>query len=372
MLNPEKTYIWYDGFSVPKEKRDEAFRFVPEIIKRCDFMIILAPGCTHFDKIDPRTGRKKNLCYRTYRLNARCVFEVFCAFLTTKGGEQVRPALLVRSGQGTPNWISPLECQKLAVGTSTFDCCANNHSKIKECRRSLCLKSLDQMIERRARSLFLSNNFAEARFTLCLRNYWCRGLIDDTTRISWNTIKEFKKDLYWLHAQEDNFIDREGFHLLGYASATDCVSIVREVLMDFRSHSGGTLLSNAAANEDSDPNVLQLLLSKYKSELTHEEFKAFVNYQRKSTTMKWKCIHFVTKTLVRTGIAQSGLMYLLALWSGTTALNLAVGRGDVEIVKILLENGADPYVENDLGMNAFELCEKSGPSPSVLRALQKH
>ena len=46
MLNPEKTYIWYDGFSVPKEKRDEAFRFIPEIIKRCDFMIILAPGCT--------------------------------------------------------------------------------------------------------------------------------------------------------------------------------------------------------------------------------------------------------------------------------------------------------------------------------------
>ena len=44
MLNPEKTYIWYDGFSVPKEKRDDAFRFVHEIIKRCDFMIILVPG----------------------------------------------------------------------------------------------------------------------------------------------------------------------------------------------------------------------------------------------------------------------------------------------------------------------------------------
>jgi hypothetical protein len=106
MVDPEKTYIWHDGFSVPKEKRDDAFRFVHEIIKRCDFMIILVPGCTHFDKIDPRTGRKKNLCYRTYRLRARCVFEMFSAFLTTKGGEQVRPALLVRSGGGTPKWIS--------------------------------------------------------------------------------------------------------------------------------------------------------------------------------------------------------------------------------------------------------------------------
>ena len=195
MLDPQKTYIWYDGFSIPKEKRYEAFQFVPEIIKRCDFMIILAPGCTHFDKIDPRTGRKMNLCYRTYRLNAMCVFEMFSAFLTTKGGEQVRPALLVRSGGGIPSWMSPLECQKLAPGTSTFECCANNHSKIKECRRPICLKSLDELIERRARSLFSSNKFAEARFTLCLRNYWCRGLIDDTTKASWNTMGEFKDSL---------------------------------------------------------------------------------------------------------------------------------------------------------------------------------
>ena len=105
-LDPEKTFIWYDGFCMPKEKREQGFRMIPDFIKRCDFVIILAPGCTHFDKIDPRTGRKKNLCYRTYRQNAMCVFEMFCAFLTTKGGEQVRPALLVRSGGGTPKWIS--------------------------------------------------------------------------------------------------------------------------------------------------------------------------------------------------------------------------------------------------------------------------
>ena len=56
----------------------------------------------------------------------------------------------------------------------------------------------------------------------------------------------------------------------------------------------------------------------------------------------------------------------------TTALNLAVMRGDVEIVKILLEHGADPYIENDLGMNAFEICEKFGPFPSVMRILNKY
>ena len=46
MLDPQKTYIFYDGFCVSKEKRDQTFRMIPEFIKRSDFMIILAPGCT--------------------------------------------------------------------------------------------------------------------------------------------------------------------------------------------------------------------------------------------------------------------------------------------------------------------------------------
>ena len=71
-------------------------------------------------------------------------------------------------------------------------------------------------------------------------------------------------------------------------------------------------------------------------------------------------------------MSKTGLMESLAIHSGITALNLAVMRGDVEIVKILLENGADPYVENDLGMNAFDICNKAGPFPSVNHALLEH
>ena len=71
----------------------------------------------------------------------------------------------------------------------------------------------------------------------------------------------------------------------------------------------------------------------------------------------------------RMGISKSVLIKFLANESGITPLNKSVVRGDVEIVKIFLENGTDPYVENDLGMNAFEICEKSGPFPSVTKAL---
>ena len=71
-------------------------------------------------------------------------------------------------------------------------------------------------------------------------------------------------------------------------------------------------------------------------------------------------------------MSPSQLVSHLAVQSGTTPLNLAVIRGDAEIVKILLETGANPYVENDLGMNAFEICEKFGPFPRVLKTLKKH
>ena len=97
-----------------------------------------------------------------------------------------------------------------------------------------------------------------------------------------------------------------------------------------------------------------------------------MNYKKKSTTLKWKGIYYVARTLYRTGISKSGLMEYLAVESGTTPLNLAVMRGDVETVNILLKNGADPSVENDLGMNAFDICNNVGPFSSIEKELSKH
>ena len=128
---------------------------------------------------------------------------------------------------------------------------------------------------------------------------------------------------------------------------------------------------NAVENEDSDPSVVRLVLEKLKDSYSAKEFTLIVNYKRTSTTLKWKGIYSVAKVLYRTGVSKGGLMKSLAIDSGTTALNLAVLRGDVEIVKILLEYGADPNVENDLGMNAFEMCDEAGPFPSVRKVLEE-
>ncbi len=119
LLSSEKTFIFYDGFCVPKSRQEDWIRSIPAYVRRCDFSIVLCPGLTHFDRIDPRTKRKINLCYRTYRRRARCVFEMFSAFLSTKRDENAMPMLLIRSSKGTGYnsvlWISVFECQKLSV-----------------------------------------------------------------------------------------------------------------------------------------------------------------------------------------------------------------------------------------------------------------
>jgi hypothetical protein len=312
ILNSEKTYIWYDGFCVPRSRREDEFRSIPTYINRCDFMIILAPGCAHFDKIDPQSQRKMNLCYRTYRLQARCVFELFCAFLTTRGGDKVRPALLVRSGTGTPNWVSPLVCQKLAVGTSSFDCCETNHRIIKQCRRQDCLMILDRLIEKRACSLFVSNNFAEARFSLCLRNYWCRGLINDESTRSWDTLIAFTTSLRWSDSHDKTFVDQEGFPLLGYAAVSDCVQAVQEVLNKIQ--------------DIKDPKIRK----KYR----------------------------------RARCPKSGLV-ALGVPGLSTPLIGAMFASRPKIVSLLLEHGADPFETDIAGNDPFMFASISGRIDNV-------
>ena len=55
-----------------------------------------------------------------------------------------------------------------------------------------------------------------------------------------------------------------------------------------------------------------------------------------------------------------------------TALHYAARRGDVEIVTLLLEAGADPYIENEMGLNSFDITKKFGPFPRVIRILNKY
>ena len=91
--------------------------------------------------------------------------------------------------------------------------------------------------------------------------------------------------------------------------------------------------------------------------------------QSKST--KWKFLRGSAKIAVRCGFVKSVLASRLANGPGLTALHYASRRGDVEIVTLLLEAGADPYIKNEMGLNSFDISDKHGPFPSVVETLQQ-
>jgi ankyrin repeat protein len=184
----------------------------------------------------------------------------------------------------------------------------------------------------------------------------------------------------WNPDRQNSFLGSSAFSAATYFGAQKLETV--KILLGagaglaFRTFAGGTALSCAVDNEDGDPELVRLVLSMYKAMYFGRDkvlsFKSFINNKRQPTTTKWKSIYLVARTMWRMGLAKTGLMFSFAIESGSTPLNSAVIRGDVEIVKLLLKHGADPYIENDLGMNAFEICERCGPFPSVMGVLGEH
>ena len=115
--------------------------------------------------------------------------------------------------------------------------------------------------------------------------------------------------------------------------------------LDVLNHGGASILSNAVDSVDSNVDVLKLLLT--------QDLKYGLNHRRRAQTTKWKLIYSLARGLARMKLVRSGLFFLLASESGSTPLQYAVCRGDVEIVELLLEHGANSSTKNDLGRDVL-------------------
>jgi hypothetical protein len=125
-------------------------------------------------------------------------------------------------------------------------------------------------------------------------------------------------------------------------------------------HIGGSILTAACASDDSDPNVVAYLLQ--------NGARALLNYRMKAQTITWKLIVGAAKLLTRFNVVQSGAIKFVASEAGNSALHFAALSGDVEIVELLLSEGADPSLKNDLGQDAAAMCTSF---PELRGMLQK-
>ena len=387
----------------------------------------------------------------------------------------MRPALLVRSGEGAPLWVSPLECLKLAVGLSTFECCETNHTVIRTCQRPIVKGVLKEMIRQRVDALFgCKDTVPEARWTACFEMWWLRGFSDSSERARISA-SAFRCDV--LCVNNTSWFDSEGFPVLAYASLYNSKNVVSDLLQEIdqisnkqervkclvsrvpkkgmsslgvtggltaqmiamgfgnteivslllehgadpyeqdiagndalmmasifgrtdnvkfwleqfpdwdlerknkvvggvalgtavymgpnrlelvkvllkhgastalKNFSGASILTSLCSSEDCDPEIVELVL---KSE------SESVNYRRQGQSLKWRNIYRLARVLVRTKIKKTGVMISLARACGSTALHYAVRRGDVDVVNILLRNGADPEIIDGINKSPVDYCD---------------
>jgi hypothetical protein len=118
--------------------------------------------------------------------------------------------------------------------------------------------------------------------------------------------------------------------------------------MSLKNYSGASILMSLCSSEDCDPEIVKLVC-------TTE--KRIVNYQRHGKSLKWRNMYRLARALTRTKLSKSGLMLSLARACGSTALQYAVRRGDVDVVNLLLRHGADPTMKNDLGKSPVDYCD---------------
>jgi hypothetical protein len=256
----DNAYIWFDWASMPQPaaepknstKKEEmaadltnAVRSIPAYIERSDFVAIVAPGCLHADRRNPKTKLRAKMCFRTWRGRGWCVLEMFASFLSR---EKQHPVLLIRSSSNAPQWLSSMQTQRLAVGTCNFTCCQRNHvfsGKVVTCDRIITRSILHTMIESKIDHHFQQLDILNARWFVCFKNWWLRGLPeekededeeemetddnnkdDDESAIMINLIKALR----WNYNVDSAWFDRSKTSILCYAVVRNNAKEVLQIL----------------------------------------------------------------------------------------------------------------------------------------------
>merc|ERR1712023_227373 len=128
------------------------------------------------------------------------------------------PILLITSALGTPEWLSTLEAQKLAVGTCDFTCCQRNHKfgdKIVPCDRGITRGILETLACSKVECFFKFDDIRRARLYSCGRQWWLRA--DTSHEAKSTSLAELKHDLKWTNNDDAEGNDKKEW--------IDCVGV---------------------------------------------------------------------------------------------------------------------------------------------------
>eukprot|EP00939_MAST-03C_sp_MAST-3C-sp1_P000735 g735.t1 len=120
---------------------------------------------------------RASTCYRTWRTRGWCLLELYAAMLSRKE----KDLLIVRSSDCKPQWASPTveACYAPSPGTADFSCCALDHDfgygKV-ECDKCEVAQIMSDLLRSKVAYLFRHNELTRARYFYSLSHVWLRGL----------------------------------------------------------------------------------------------------------------------------------------------------------------------------------------------------
>ena len=128
-----------------------------------------------------------------------------------------------------------------------------------------------------------------------------------------------------------------------------------------RSHLGGTVLTAAVVNVDTDPAVVRMLLGELsKRSCALHPYLLEINWGCQAQTVKMRLVEVLFTTLYRYRLSHKALVVGLARGVGCTALHLSAERGDREVFELLLQAGSDPTKRTGLGLTATDWAVEHG------------
>lgn len=325
----QRTYVWYDWISMPQPDAEtceetkaklrgpglDAIRSIPAYVERADFMTILAPPGRHADRKDRITGEHANTSYSSWRKRGWCVLELYASMLSR---DSKCPNLLIRSAEGTPQWIPPFDALTASCGLANYRCCEMGHTwlgKTVPCDKRTVHDILTKLLRTKVRHLRLEEKRTEmARAFSVMSHWWLRNLVTSSSSLETESaprdcsnnpthardVKSFQSSIWWTGDLAS--IDKNGMSLLTYA---------------------------AAAN---NPDVVETILKTMSSTFGHD-----------TKRMRDQ----INRSISDDGIVEIG-------WPGrSTALHAAMCFASPRVVSLLLEYGADPKRYTVNGMCPF-------------------
>ena len=133
---------------------------------------------------------------------------------------------------------------------------------------------------------------------------------------------------------------------------------------DLRTHMGTSVLHAAVRNVDVDLRVVKRVIEESKD-------ATLINYRVTPSKTKWKWLLGICNRMYKMRIMRSAFIEYYAPMIGSTCLHMALFHGDVDLIEMLLDHGADPRIEDGLGRNAFGYLKIYGPFPKVRGLMER-